>query len=75
MERLSIDFKDSLESETEIKYLFITIDEYSRYPFTFPCRDTSPDTVVSYLDWIFSLCGTQASILSDRGAAFISFEL
>ena len=41
MERLSVDFKGPLESEDENKYLFIAVDEFSRFPFAVPCPDTS----------------------------------
>ena len=35
MERLSVDFKGPLLSSTTNKYLFVVIDEYSRFPFAF----------------------------------------
>ncbi|XP_047137392.1 uncharacterized protein LOC124813900 [Hydra vulgaris] len=35
MDRLSIDFKGPLPSNSRNKYLFTVIDEYSRYPFAF----------------------------------------
>ena len=38
MERRSIDFKGSLPSSSNNKYLFIVIDKYSRFPFAFLAR-------------------------------------
>ena len=38
-EGLNIDFKGPLPSVTSNKYLFTTIDEYSRFPFAFDCPD------------------------------------
>ncbi|XP_004207810.1 uncharacterized protein LOC101239223 [Hydra vulgaris] len=46
MDRLSIDFKGPLPSNSRNKYLFTVIDEYSRYPFAFPCPNIISTTVV-----------------------------
>ena len=75
MERLSVDFKGPLESENENKYLFIAVDEFSRFPFAVPCPDTSATSVIRSLNTIFSLCGYPAYIHSDRAAAFSSQEV
>ena len=34
----------------EILYLFIVFDEYSRFPFTFPCKDMTTSTAIKCLD-------------------------
>ncbi|GAA49990.1 hypothetical protein CLF_103896 [Clonorchis sinensis] len=44
-ERLSVDFKGRLPSTTRNKYLLTVVDEYSRFPFTYPCPDIYGDTV------------------------------
>nr|XP_047144748.1 uncharacterized protein LOC124818233 [Hydra vulgaris] len=75
MDRLSIDFKGPLPSNSRNKYLFTVIDEYSRYSFAFLCPDISLTTVVKCLDQIFSFCGFPTYIHSDRGSSFISNEL
>ncbi|XP_065678454.1 uncharacterized protein LOC136093395 [Hydra vulgaris] len=75
MDRLSIDLKGPLPSNSRNKYLFTVIDEYSRYSFAFPCPDISLTTVVNCLDQIFSFCGFPTYIHSDRGSSFISNEL
>ncbi|XP_004208545.3 uncharacterized protein LOC101236641 [Hydra vulgaris] len=71
MDRLSIDFKGRLPSNSRNKYLFTVIDEYSRYPFAFPCPDISSTTVVKCLDQIFSFCGFPTYIHSKTHIAFI----
>ena len=75
MDRLSIDFKGPLPSSSRNKYLLVIVDEYSRFPFAFPCPDTSSATVMKCSDQIFSLCGFPTFLHSDRGSSFISREL
>ena len=48
-ERLNIDFKGPLPSSTTNKYMLTVVDEYSHFPFAFPCRDTNTSTVISCL--------------------------
>ena len=74
-ERLNIDFKGPLESDNHNVYFLNIVDEYSRFPFVYPCKDTSAPTVISCLHHLFSLFGTPSSIHSDKGSAFISREL
>lgn len=75
MERISVDFKGPLDTESENKYLFTAVDEYSRFPFAYPCPDTSAQSVIHGLDQIFSMCGYPNYVHSDRGAAFLSDEV
>ena len=75
MERLSIDFKGPLPTTTHNPYLLTVIDEYSRFPFAFPCPNMNTTTVIKCLEQIFSLCGMPSYIHSDRGASFMSKEL
>ena len=74
MERLSMDFNGPLPSSTRNKYLLIVVDEYSRFPFAFPCKDMTTSTVTQCLDQIFTLCGTAGFIHSDNGPCFVSQE-
>jgi hypothetical protein len=74
-ERLNIDFKGPVPSNCKNHYILTVIDEYSRFPFAFPCRDVSTSTVIECLDKLFSLFGTPSYIHSDRGASFMSREL
>ena len=75
MERISVDFKGPLESDSENVYLFTAIDEFSRFPFAIPCPDTSSKSVIKSLDQIFSLCGYPNYIHSDNAAAFLSDQV
>ena len=74
-DRLSIDFKGPLPSSTPNKYILIVVDEYSRYPFAFPCKELSTHVVIKCLQTIFSLFGLPSYIHSDRGRSFVSQEL
>ena len=77
MERLSIDFKGLLKSTSRNTYIltFTVVDEYSRFPFAFPCPNTLSSTVIKCLDQLFTLCGTPSFIHSDRGTSFLSQEI
>ena len=75
MERLSLDFKGPLPSSTQNRYLLTIIDEYSRFPFAYPCQDVSTTTVIKCLTQLFATFGMPQYIHSDRGAAFMSQEL
>ena len=70
MERWSIDFKGPLRSASQNTYMLTIVDEYSRFPFAFPCPNTTSATVMKCLDKIFVLCGTPSYIHSDRGSSF-----
>ena len=75
MERLNIDFKGPLPSQTRNVHLFCAIDEYSRFPFRFPCQDTSSRTVINCLSQLFNLFGYCSYIHSDRAKSFLSREV
>ena len=62
-------------STTNNKYLLVVIDEYSRFPFGFPCSDISAQTVIKHLAYLFCLFGTPSTIHSDRGTQFESHEM
>lgn len=74
-EQLNIDFKGPLPTSTKNRYLLTIVDEYSRFPFAFPCSDISTSTVIKVLTNVFSLFGTPAYMHSDRGTSFMSQEL
>jgi len=74
-ERINIDFKGPLPSNNGNKYFLNIVDEYSRFPFVFPCSDISTSTVIKCLTTLFSLFGMPAFVHSDRGASFMSHEL
>jgi hypothetical protein len=70
-----MDFVGPLQSNTTNKYILVVVDEYSRYPFAYPCQDISADTVVRHLLSLFSLFGAPSSIHTDRGTQFESLKL
>ena len=71
-ERLSIDYKGPLPSDTRNRYLLTIVDEYSRFPFAFPCTDMLATTVKKCLIEIFFIFGEPGFVHSDRGRSFIS---
>lgn len=74
-ERLNIDFKGPLPSATRNRYILTIVDEYSRFPFAFPCPDVTSKTVIDCLLELFSVFGNPSFIHSDRGSSFMSKEL
>ena len=74
-ERLNINFKGPLPSNNQNKYILTVIDEFSRFPFGFPCKDVSGKTVIQCLCSLFSIFGMPAYIHSDRGSGFMNVEL
>ncbi|XP_064093961.1 uncharacterized protein LOC135206538 [Macrobrachium nipponense] len=74
-ERLNLDFKGPVPSQSRNKYLLTVVDEFSRFPFVFPCADMTTRTVIGCLVQLFALFGMPAYIHTDRGACFMSEEL
>ena len=71
-ERVSIDFVGPKPSKSPNKYLLVIIDEYSRFPFVFPCNNMSADMVIKCFRELFMMFGTPSFVHSDRGAQFLS---
>ncbi len=74
-DRLSVDFKGPIKSTSQNKYLLVIIDEYSRFPFAYSCRDMTSSTAIKHLGNLFSVFGLPGYVHSDNGPAFISKEL
>ena len=75
-QQLNIDFKGPLPaSQSGNKYLLTLVDEYSRFPFAFPCRDMTSQTVIKCFDQLFSLFGMPGYIHNDRAPDFLSDEV
>ena len=74
-ERLNVDFKGPLPSASRNRYMLTIVDEYSRFPFVFPCPDITSATVINCLCQLFAIFGMPAYIHSDRGSSFMSAEL
>ena len=74
-DRLSIDFKGPLPSQSRNVYLLVIIDEYSRFPFAYPCQNMESSTIIKCLSDLFSIFGTAGFIHSDNGPSLVSAEL
>ena len=74
-ERLSIDFKGPLPSQSKNRYILTVVDEFSRYPFAFPCSNMESSTVIKCFVQLFSIFGMPGFVHSDRGPSLISSEL
>ena len=76
-QRLNVDFKGPLpaSSSSSNKYLLTVIDEYSRFPFAFPCRDNKSPTVIKCFNQLFALFGMPGYCHNDRAPEFFSEEL
>ena len=74
-ERINVDFKGPLPSTNQNQYFLQVIDEYSRFPFVFPCKDMKSETVKQCFSQLFSLYGYPGFVHSDRGSSFLSKEL
>ena len=75
MEKLSLDFKGPLPSNSNNKYILTFVNEYSRFPFAILCQDVKAVSIYKALCHNFSIFGVPAYIYSDRGAAFMSSDL
>ena len=73
-ERLSLDFMGPKSSFSKNRYLLVIIDEFSRFPFVYPCADLSSKSVINSCKSLFSVFGCPSSVHSDRGLAFTSRE-
>ena len=74
MKRWSIDFKGPLRSSFQNTHMLTIVDEYSRFPFAFPCPNTTSATVMKCLDKMFALV-VPSYVHSDRGFSFLSQEI
>jgi len=70
---ISTDFKGLVKGRNN--YLLIMIDECTRFPFVFPCRNMTRKVVIECLTRLFCLFGLPGFVHSDLGAYFMSREL
>ncbi|XP_033749316.1 uncharacterized protein K02A2.6-like [Pecten maximus] len=68
-ENISIDFCGPLPSSD---YLFVMVDEYSRYPVVEIVRSVSANATIPVLDKVLSMFGCPKIIKSDNGSPFNS---
>ena len=71
-EKISVDFVGPKKSSTANHYLFVVIDEFSRFPFAFPIPRITTEVAIDVLSRLFSLFGPCESVHSDRGTQFES---
>ena len=74
-EWLNVDFRGPLPSSSKNKYMRTIVDEFSRFPFVFPCQDINSSTVIKCLCQLFAIFGMPSYVHSDRGSSLISEEL
>ena len=66
LRRLNIDFKGPLPMSTNgNRYLLTIIDEFSRFPLAYPCKDMTSKTVIQCFNHLFSLFGMPDMIHTD----------
>ena len=75
MECLCVDFKSPVASSGKNRYMLTIVDEFSRFPFAFPCANMDASTVIACLSQLFTLFGLCAFVHSDRGPAFMLNDL
>ena len=77
MQQLNIDFKGPLpaSSSSANRYILTLVDEFSRFPFAFPCKDMKSSTVIKCFNQLFALFGMPAYIHNDRAPDFLSKEV
>ena len=74
-QRLNIDFKGPLPTSSYgNSYLLTIVDEYSRFPFAYPCKDMTSKSVIKCFDNLFSLFGMPVMVHNDRATDFLSLD-
>lgn len=74
-EQLNMDFKGPLPSTNKNQYFLNIVDEYSRFPFVFPCATMTTSTIINCFCQLFSIFGMPAYIHSGHGPSIMSREL
>ena len=75
-QQLNIDFKGPLPSSSNSnRYILTIVDEYSRFPFAFPCKDMTSSTVIKCFNQLFALFGMPGYVHNDRAPDFLSVEV
>ena len=74
-ERTAIDFKGPLPTCTRNMYLLVIVDEFSRFPFCYPCPNMYSETVIKCLNDLFTLCSVPTCVHSDNARSFLSREI
>ena len=70
-----MNFKGFLPSKSKNHYIFTVVDEFSRFPFVFACKDTTSCKVISCLRSLFSVFGFPPIVHSDNAKCFVSKKI
>ena len=70
-EEIQIDFTGNLHNKKlqSSPYILIAVDKNSRGPVAKICKNTSPETVITFLNEYINVYGVPKRIKSDRGGA------
>ena len=74
-ERKSVDYKGLLQSGTNNQYLFVIVDEFSRFPFVYLCNNMKACTVIKKLTDLFCMLGFPNYLHGDQDSSLMSYEL
>ena len=66
-ERISFDLKGPLPTTSGNKYMLAIIDEYSRFPFVYACKNLKASTIIKNLPIYFACSVCQAMYILTRG--------
>ena len=75
LQQLNIDFNGPLPTSSTNRYILTMVDEFSRFPFAFPCKDMRSATVIKCFNQLFSLFGMPSFIHNDQAPDFLSEEV
>lgn len=70
-----MDFVGPKPYSTKNEHLLVMIDEFSRFPFVFPCPDTSLKSVIDCCQQLFFLFRAPTLMHSDRAQCFLSHDV
>ena len=70
-----MDFKGPVVCITKNKCLLVIVDEFSRFPFVYPCVNMKASAIIEKSCNLFSLFGFPGYVHTDQGSNFMSSEL
>ena len=73
-ERISLDFKGPLPTTSGNEYMLVIIDEYSRFPFVYACKNLKASTLIEKPTDLFCMFGLPNYAHTDQGTNFMSYE-
>ena len=73
-ERISLDFKRPLPTTSGNKYMLVIIDEYSRFPFVYACKNLKVSIIIEKLTDSFCMFSLPSYGYTDQRTNFMSYE-